>query len=150
MYIEEKANQLINELTENNVDFSIDGISSFLGIFIMYNDDISCYMEYRNYPFIYIKKDNPHKMWEEFTHELGHYLLHNTDQRIMNEMYNYKLENEANKFSILFRMPQQVIEDFELFSESQLMSFFNEKKQNARKRIDLLYNYYLSTSAIGV
>ena len=41
----------------------------------------------------------------------------------MNEMYNYKLENEANKFSILFRMPQQVIEDFELFSESQLMSF---------------------------
>ena len=56
MYIEEKANQLINELTENNIDFSIDGISSYLGIFVIYNEDISCYMEYRNYPFIYIKK----------------------------------------------------------------------------------------------
>ena len=56
MYIEEKANQLINELTENNIDFSIDGISSYLGIFVIYNKDISCYMEYRNYPFIYIKK----------------------------------------------------------------------------------------------
>lgn len=149
MNIEGKVNNLVNELTENDIEFSVDGISSYLGIFVMYNEHISCYLEYRNHSFIYIKKDDPRKMWEDFTHELGHYLLHDTDQRTTNNMMNYKQENEANKFSILFRMPQQIIESYELFSEQDLMTFFNEMRSAARQRLTLLYNHYCATSSVS-
>lgn len=149
MYIENKVNNLIHELSINDVDFSIDGISSFLGIFVTYNEHMSCYLEYRKHSFIYIKKGSTREMWEDFTHELGHYLLHDTDQRKTNDMLNYKQENEADKFSLLFRMPQQIIEDYELFSENEIMSFFNEVKESARKRLEMLYNYYCATSPVG-
>lgn len=145
MYIESTVNELIDELSEYNIDYSIDGIANHLNILVIYNEHLSCYMYYKNYDIIYIKKDKPQQMWKDFTHELGHFMLHETNQQNANDMMNYKNECEAEKFSLLFRMPQQIIEDNELFNESLIMDFFNEHQQNARERLSLLFNHYSST-----
>jgi Zn-dependent peptidase ImmA (M78 family) len=93
---------------------------------------------------MYIKQDEGAKMWEDFTHELGHYMLHETDQRNMADLFNQKQENEADKFSLIFRMPQNEIEEYELFTENEIMTFFDVGHSIARKRLISLCNYYCS------
>lgn len=150
MEIENKVNDLISELTINDVDFTMEGIADFLGVFLMINSKMSCYMEHKNQSIICIQKNDPDRMWEDFTHELGHYILHDTNQTETNELLNYKQEKEADKFALLFQMPQQLIEDYELFSERDLSAFFNIHLNQARKRLEMLYNYYFATSPVGV
>lgn len=142
MLIDDKVNELTNELNINNVEFTIEGIADYLNIIIVYNEHMSCTMKIKSYDIIYIKQDERCKMWEDFTHELGHYMLHETDQRNMNDMFNKKQENEADKFSLLIRMPQKEIELHELFTEKDLMGFYDVGHGVARKRLISLCNYY--------
>src|SRR5699024_917915 len=110
MFIDDVVNDLAYELNSNNVEKRIEGISDYLSIIVVYNEHISCVMKFKGYHVIYIKQDENNKMWEDFTHELVHFILPDTEQRYMNYMYNQKQENEANKFSLLFRMLQKEIE----------------------------------------
>ncbi|MEN1893126.1 ImmA/IrrE family metallo-endopeptidase [Staphylococcus nepalensis] len=142
MFIDDVVNDLAYELNSNNIEKTIEGISDYLSIIVVYNEHISCVMKFKGYHVIYIKQDEKNKMWEDFTHELGHFMLHDTDQRNMNDMYNQKQENEANKFSLLFRMPQKEIELHELFTENDLMTFYEVGHNIARQRLISLCNYY--------
>lgn len=146
MHIEEKVNNLIDDMIRNDIDFTIDGVSNFLNIIVTYNEYLSCYTEHKSYPVIHIKKSSTDEMWKDFTHELGHFIMHDTDQRFMDDTFNNKQENEADKFSLLFRMPQCIIESNELYTEIELMEHFFETQENARKRLELLYNYYMQIS----
>lgn len=140
MYIEERVNKILLQLEEFNIDLNIDDIAKALDIIVVYNDHLSCYTQRKGHDLIYIKYDNSVEMWKTFTHELGHYFLHSTNQHIMPDMFNEKQEHEANKFSLLFRMPKNVIIDNELYDERSLISFFNEDYESARNRLKLLFN----------
>ncbi|EJX17511.1 hypothetical protein SOJ_18000 [Staphylococcus sp. OJ82] len=144
MLIDDTVNDLTNELITNDVELTIESISDYFDIVVVYNDFMSCNMNVKGYKVIYIKTNSSRKMWEDFTHELGHYMLHETDQRNMNDMFNRKQENEANKFSLLFRMPQIEIESNELFTENELMRYFGVRHDIARQRLINLCNYYCS------
>ena len=41
MYIESTVNELIDELSEYNIDYSIDGIANHLNILVIYNEHLS-------------------------------------------------------------------------------------------------------------
>ncbi|UXS60981.1 ImmA/IrrE family metallo-endopeptidase [Staphylococcus ureilyticus] len=142
MLIDDTVNDLTNDLIKNDIAPTIDSVSDYLDIIVVYNDYMSCNMNVKGYKVIYIKTDDSRKMWEDFTHELGHFYLHETDQRHMHDMFNEKQENEANKFSLLFRLPQIEIEQNELFTENELMEYFNVSYDVARQRLIKLCNYY--------
>lgn len=144
MLIDDTVNDLTNELITNEVELTIESVSDYLDIIVVYNDFMSCNMNVKGYKVLYIKTDSARKMWEDFTHELGHYMLHETDQRNMHDLFNYKQENEANKFSLLFRMPQPEIERHELFTENEIMRYFDVPHNIARQRLINLCNYYCS------
>ncbi|MCY1563872.1 ImmA/IrrE family metallo-endopeptidase [Staphylococcus pettenkoferi] len=147
MIIEKKVNALIEELRTNEVAWTISDIANHLNILIAYNEELSCIMYYRDCPIIYLKNSDTLTMWEEFTHELGHYVLHDTNQRTMDDMFNEKQEHEADKFSRLFRMPQTDIEEHELFTQDKLIEFFRVTYEDAHKRLQLLVNQYSSEGA---
>lgn len=148
MYIEDKVNELYKELERNDVPFEIESISAYFNILVAYNNDVNLFMIYKSFPIIYLKKTDKYTMWEQFTHELGHYVLHDSDQRIMNEMYNEKQEHEANKFSLLFQMPQSVIESEELYTQDKVMQFFNVDYDKALQRLQMLCAYYSNNDGI--
>lgn len=148
MYIEDKVNELYQELENNNIPFEIESISAHFNILVAYNDDVNLFVIYKGVSIIYLKKADKRTMWEEFTHELAHYAMHDSDQRFMNEMYNEKQENEANKFSLLFQMPQNVIEREELYTQDKVMQFFNVNYDKALQRLQMLCDYYSNSSGV--
>ncbi|PTG93686.1 hypothetical protein BU643_06240 [Staphylococcus chromogenes] len=138
MHIEEKVNQILLQLNEFDIDLNIDEIAHVLDIFVVYNEHLSCYTQRRGHDIIYLKYDDKIEMWKTFTHELAHFFMHSTDQHLMPTAFNEKQENEANKFSLLFRMPRYIIQDNELYDEQQLANYFNEDLESARKRLNIL------------
>lgn len=142
MYIENIVNKMHEELKKQNIALDIESISSYYNILVAYNEDINCIYYYKNATIIFLKYANKKTMWNEFTHELGHFVLHETDQRFMQKMYNDKQENQAEKFALLFQMPQNVIEKEELFTQHSLMNYFNVDYNKALERLKHLYNTY--------
>lgn len=148
MNVENIVNEMYEELINNNVPMTISSISNYYNILIAYNDDINCHVVYRGFPIIYLKNDTSYNMWQEFTHELAHFAMHDTKQTEMHSMFNDMQENQANKFSILFQMPQSVIESEELFTQDKLINHFGIDYEKALKRLKLLFNYYCSDRGI--
>ncbi|WP_433912301.1 ImmA/IrrE family metallo-endopeptidase [Staphylococcus sp. LKG3-3] len=140
MHIENKVDEIHKELLANEIPYKIDAICNHLGILVAYNNDLNCFMFYKGYPIIYLKNASKREMWEQFTHELGHYVLHETNQLEMNDMFNNKQEYQAEKFSLLFQMPQHIIESEELYTQQSLMAFFNVDYNKALARLKHLYN----------
>lgn len=140
MFIEDKVESILKTLTKFNINLNIEEVSDLLDIFVVYNEYLSCYMQRKGHDVIYIKQSDEQTMWRSFTHELGHYFLHSTNQHIMPDMFNEKQEHEANKFSLLFRMPKDIIIENELYDERSLIAYFNEDYESARNRLKLLFN----------
>ncbi|MFC6402900.1 ImmA/IrrE family metallo-endopeptidase [Mammaliicoccus sciuri] len=142
MRIEQEVNEVIEVIELSELPVNIENIAYIFNIIILHNDDINACMTRRGNTIICLKRDTQHEMWKQFTHELGHFFLHHTDQQTANKMLNIKQEAEANKFSILFRMPQSVIEENNLFTEQELVRHFEVSYEEARERLRLLLNYY--------
>lgn len=147
MHIEEKVNQILLQLNEFNIGLNIDEIAHLMDILVVYNEHLSCYTQRRGHDIIYLKYDDKNEMWKTFTHELAHFFMHSTDQHLMPTAFNEKQENEANKFSLLFRMPRYIIQDNELYDEQQLANYFNEDLESARKRLNILLQEMSSGAA---
>ncbi|MGW7919242.1 ImmA/IrrE family metallo-endopeptidase [Staphylococcus xylosus] len=150
MVIESIVNKMHEELKVNNVPMEIESICKYYNILIMYNNDLNCIYYYKKFTIISLKYADKETMWNEFTHELGHFALHETDQRNMHDMFNNKQENQADKFSILFQMPQSVIESEELFTQEKVMQYFNVDYNKALQRLQMLCNYYSDTRGVTI
>ncbi|ATH60236.1 ImmA/IrrE family metallo-endopeptidase [Staphylococcus nepalensis] len=144
MKIESLVNNIIEELKTNGIDKSIDAISDYYNIIVFYNEHTSGYFIRKGFDVICIKLDTATNMWNDFTHELAHVMMHETNQMFMNELFNEKQENEADKFSLLFQYPQEEIEVNELFTEDRLVSYYNCSYQEARQRLTMLYNHFIN------
>lgn len=110
--------EVINEITAYTImdrfDLTIDYLSTIHNILIIYNDSINLYTT--------IKNDSHQLMWESFCHEFGLFYLHQTNQVRMHKLYNFK--QEAERFSILLRMPERLIVSNELWTADKLVSYF--------------------------
>ena len=144
MKIESLVNNIIEELDDNHIDKNIESISNYYNIFVLYNEDASGYFIQKGFDVVSIKIDSATKMWEDFIHEFAHVMMHETNQMFMNELFNEKQENEAEKFSFLFQYPQKEIEANELFTEDELASYFHCSYEEARQRLTMLYNHFIT------
>lgn len=149
-----KVEEIVNDLTAYTIidkyDLNIDYISNIHDIIIVYHDTIRAYLKFNKHDVIYIKKDTKDKMWSTFCLEFGHYILHHTNQLKMNKLYNEKQEFQAEKFSLLFRMPERLTVSNELWTVDKLVQYFNVSYSDAHARIELLMNRSKTHRLVGV
>lgn len=149
MRIETEVNEIVDILITTETELTIDNIAYLFNFMVMYNAEINAFIKRKGHSIICLKDDTKDEMWRQFTHELGHFFLHYTDQQMSHNLFNHKQEAEADKFSILFRMPQKIIEDNALFTSSQIVQYFGVTEDEAICRLDMLMNYYKSLK-VGV
>lgn len=150
MIMEEVINEITAYTIMDRFDLTIDYLSTIHNILIIYNDSIDLYTTIKNRDVIFIKNDSHQLMWENFCHEFGHFYLHQTNQVRMHKLYNFKQEAEAERFSILLRMPERLIVSNELWTADKLVSYFNVTYKDAYQRIELLMNRSKTHRLVGV
>lgn len=138
MRIEQEANRLINDFVHDRLDLTVQKFSEKLNIHICYNHKANFTMRTSDIDIIAIKFDNAYKMFEVFCHELGHLILHHTNQRLMPFMFNQMQEAEAYRFAMCVMMPEKLIYRHELWTAQDIMSYFHVDEKTALERIEML------------
>ncbi|ULG72971.1 ImmA/IrrE family metallo-endopeptidase [Macrococcus brunensis] len=150
MRIEEKVNEVTAYIIERSEDLSIESLAFIYNIMIGFSRDASAYIRVRNRDVIFIQYGTEQQMWHSFAHELGHYFLHSSYHADISRSYSQMQEAEADKFALLFMMPERLIVEYQLFEVQQIMNYFRVTEEMATKRIEMLINRSRSHKLIGI
>jgi|SRR5699024_205724 len=149
-----RVEDIVNEITAYTIldrsDLNIDYLSSIYNILLVYNAPTTLYAKIRNRDVICVRNESPENMWRSFCHEFAHFYMHLGNQTKLNRLYNYKLEAEAEKFSLLLRMPERLIVSNELWTVDKIVAYFNVPYKDAYQRIELLINRSKTHPLVGV
>lgn len=92
-------------------------------------------MRYANY--IVIKKSTKQKEWQDFGHEVCHFLQHEGNQLEMHSLFFDFQEWQANCFAYHFCVPTFMLEKVKEKSVYNIMDLFNVEYQFAFKRLEM-------------
>lgn len=149
-----RVEEIVNELTAYTIldksDLNIDFLSNIYNILVVYNSPITLYAKVRNRDVIFIKNDSNENMWKAFCHEFAHFYLHFGNQNKTKHLFNFKQEAEAEKFSLLLRMPERLIVTNELWTVELIVHYFKVTYLEAYKRIEMLINRSKSHRLVGI
>lgn len=149
-----RVEDIVNELTAYTIldksDLNIDFLSNIYNILVVYNSPITLYAKVRNRDVIFIKNDSKENMWKAFCHEFAHFYLHFGNQNKTKHLFNFKQEAEAEKFSLLLRMPERLIVTNELWTAELIVHYFKVTYLEAYKRLEMLINRSKSHRLVGV
>lgn len=107
-------------------------IAQKMGIKLHY-DNFS--LRYDNY--IVIKKSTKQKEWQDFAHELGHYLRHEGNQMKMFPMFRELQEYQADSFSYHFCVPTFMLDQLYHYDANDIARRFNVEYQFAYRRLEM-------------
>lgn len=150
MRIEELVNDITAYIIERAEDLSIESLAYIYNIQIAFNHVQSCYMNKNGHDIIFIKFGTEQEMWHAFAHELGHYFLHVGNQSKLRPSYTAMQEYEADKFALLFMMPERLIVEYNLFDVESIMNYFRVSQEHATKRVEMLINRAKSNKLVGL
>lgn len=149
-----RVEEIVNELTAYTIldksDLNIDFLSNIYNILVVYNSPITLYAKVRNRDVIFIKNDSNENMWKAFCHEFAHFYLHFGNQNKTKHLFNFKQEAEAEKFSLLLRMPERLIVTNELWTVELIVHYFKVTYLEAYKRLEMLINRSKSHRLVGI
>ncbi|MBO3062778.1 ImmA/IrrE family metallo-endopeptidase [Mammaliicoccus fleurettii] len=149
-----RVEEVVNEITAYTIldknDLNIDYISSIYNIIVVYNSPTTLYAKIRNRDVICVRSDSSENMWREFCHEFAHFYMHLGNQTKMKGLFNYKQEAEAEKFSLLLRMPERLIVTHNLWTVELIMGYFRVSFEDAYQRLELLMNRSKTHRLVGV
>ncbi len=149
-----RVEDIVNELTAYTIldksDLNIDFLSNIYNILVVYNSPITLYAKVRNRDVIFIKNDSNENMWKAFCHEFAHFYLHFGNQNKTKHLFNFKQEAEAEKFSLLLRMPERLIVTNELWTAELIVHYFKVTYLEAYKRLEMLINRSKSHRLVGI
>ncbi|MGY0683415.1 ImmA/IrrE family metallo-endopeptidase [Mammaliicoccus sciuri] len=149
-----RVEDIVNELTAYTIldksDLNIEFLSNIYNILVVYNSPITLYAKVRNRDVIFIKNDSNEDMWKAFCHEFAHFYLHYGNQNKTKYLFNIKQEAEAEKFSLLLRMPESLIVTNKLWTVDQVMQYFNVSYEDAYLRMELLANRSKTNRLVGI
>lgn len=149
-----RVEDIVNELTAYTIldksDLNIDFLSNIYNILVVYNSPITLYAKVRNRDVIFIKNDSNENMWKAFCHEFAHFYLHFGNQNKTKHLFNFKQEAEAEKFSLLLRMPERLIVTNELWTAELIVHYFKVTYLEAYKRLEMLINRSKSYRLVGI
>lgn len=150
MRIEEKVNEVTAYIIERSEDLSIESLAFIYNIIIAFSHEASAYMKVQNRDVIFIQYGTEQQMWHSFAHELGHFFLHNSHHRNVSPAYTQLQEDEADKFALLFMMPERLIVEYQLFDVKKIMDYFRVTEEMATRRIEMLINRSRSHKLVGL
>lgn len=149
-----RVEEIVNELTAYTIldksDLNIDFLSNIYNILVVYNSPITLYAKVRNRDVIFIKNDSNENMWKAFCHEFAHFYLHFGNQNKTKHLFNFKQEAEAEKFSLLLRVPERLIVTNELWTVELIVHYFKVTYLEAYKRLEMLINRSKSHRLVGI
>lgn len=59
-------------------------------------------------------------------------------------------EYEADKFALLFMMPERLIVEYNLFDVESIMNYFRVSQEHATRRVEMLINRAKSNKLVGL
>lgn len=149
-----RVEDVVNDITAYTIldrsDLNIDYISSIYNIIVVYNSPTTLYTKIRNRDVICVRNDSSENMWHEFCHEFAHFYMHFGNQTKMKSLFNYKQEAEAEKFSLLLRMPERLIVTNNLWTVDLIIEYFRVPFKDAYRRLELLMNRSKTHRLVGV
>lgn len=140
MRIEDKVNEIAELAILDVMNLTVEHLSYMFDVHILYNHQSNFYVEKAGVDIIGLKFDKRHEMFKAFCHEAGHMFLHATNQKNMPQNFNQLQEAEADKFSLLLRLPENLIIKNEWYEPIDLMTNFNVSEDVAIHRLEMLRN----------
>lgn len=78
--------------------------------------------------------------WQEFGHEIGHFLLHVGNQSNMNHIFRSYQEKQAEYFAYHFCVPTFMLYDLKEVDVYDVMNLFNVEFDFAFRRLEMYHN----------
>lgn len=150
MRIEELVNDITAYIIEREEDLSIESLAFIYNLTITFHHETSAYIKINGHDVIFIKLGTEYEMWHSFAHELGHFFLHAGHYNGVSRQYTAKQEYEADKFALLFMMPERLIVEYNLFTVEKIMDYFRVDRKRAERRVEMLINRSKTHQLIGL
>lgn len=126
--------------TPQQLDFQL--IASRLGIKVFYWPEQSQALFFKDAGYIMLNNAlSPQQQWQDFTHELGHILLHTGSQTRLPKSFVEYQEFKAKQFMLHASVPTFMLENLALSDATQpnillVQQLFNVEEEIATKRLN--------------
>lgn len=138
-HLEDYINQLYTYLSIYTPEqLNVADIAQKLGVKLLYSDFS---LQYDNY--IVLKRTSKQREWQEFGHEIGHYLFHAGNQFKMFYMLRDMQEWKADLFAYHFCIPTFMLEKLINTDVYEIMYLFNVEYHFALRRMEMYQNKLL-------
>ncbi|WP_413362293.1 ImmA/IrrE family metallo-endopeptidase [Lysinibacillus sp. 3P01SB] len=130
----------INIQTPLQLDFQL--IAHRLGIKVFYWPEQSQALFFKDTGYIMLNNTlSPQQQWQDFTHELGHVLLHTGSQTRLPKSFVEYQEFKAKQFMLHASVPTFMLENLALSDATQpnillVQQLFNVEEEIATKRLN--------------
>jgi len=95
---------------------------------------------------IVIIKSTKQKEWQDFAHELCHYLVHEGNQQFMFPMFRELQEWQADLFAYHFCTPTFMLDNLKEVTVHNIMNLFNVEYEFALKRLEMYRSKQISNN----
>mgnify|MGYP001267555795 CR=1 FL=1 len=120
---------------------TIDNIAHKLGITVDYGN-----VAFRYSDVIVLKRTTNQREWQQFGHEVCHYLRHHGSQLEMAKTFMQLQEYQADHFAYHFCVPSFMLDKIENLSIYDIMNQFNVEYDFAIRRFDIYENKLINLS----
>ncbi|OZU88677.1 terminase [Virgibacillus indicus] len=132
-YIEEYIFNLYKLLSIDSWDqLSVEQIAKELGVEVNYSNFSMSYNE-----TIFLTKSTEEREWQQFGHEMCHYLRHSGNQTSMHPLFIELQEYQADYFAYHFCVPTFMLENLYNCSIHNIMRLFNVEYEFSRRRLEI-------------
>src|SRR5690625_1553252 len=134
---------------ESFMELSINNIIERLNINLFFWDENSSIVFYKDKYVVFINnKISKQKQWQEFGHEMYHYLYDETTYNKLKETYATYGESKADYFAYHFCVPTFMLSELKEVNVYDVMSLFNVEFDFALKRLEMYHNKIIERSNI--
>jgi|SRR5690625_936591 len=124
---------------------SIEKISQKLNLSIIYWPYTSEITHYNGIYKMFINENlNKKQQWQDFGHEIGHFLLHEGNQTNMYRLFLGFQEKQADYFAYHFCVPTFMLMELKEVTIYDLMNLFNVEYDFAFRRLEMYRSKILS------
>nr|WP_289038197.1 ImmA/IrrE family metallo-endopeptidase [uncultured Allobacillus sp.] len=114
---------------------TIESIAQKLGLTVDYGS-----VAFRFGDFIILQETNEQQEWQQFGHEVCHYLRHHGSQLTMAKTFMQLQEYQADYFAYHFCVPTFMLDQIDNLSIHDIINLFNVEYDFAQRRFDIYEN----------
>lgn len=124
---------------------SIENVANKLNLSIIYWKFPSEITLYKGIYKMFINEQlNDRQIWQDFGHEIGHFLLHEGSQSNMYNLFLNYQESQADYFAHHFCVPTFMLQNIKGVDVYKIMNLFNVEFDFALRRLEMYQNKLLN------